>query len=826
MTFLFTKKKNKKTVLINSVHGKEPIINDDLALNSNVSRKNVQCICCGINLHAPVDTSKIRCSVCHTTILMAMESPSKNPEVTTICDEIQLKRLINKATVSIKKGDITSREDKYSKMEPVCEYLANCFHSADILEHSFLVGNREGTINIEALQKFYQLVLSLPTRRPFFRMVCACCDLLKKPGLAMQKYRWLIIIWQNPLIRQCLIAKDQKGIDSPQLMAVVYELAKRCIGILSNITKTKHSNDFIIYLRYLPIDKFLYDVETINLYITYQLARIIHFSSRKETRVNENLTRLPTARTPSPSDEHVKCSTTGGKLGKLGDIKLKCYHYTDNWHIKTAAKLMLIYHQVNVNRGSNDANFYFSEQLTSDKFYNTMLDFIDYKQDFENWKGFEVTNRINNYIENWDMQETKKFSFCQYPFLLSLGIKISVMEFEVRRIMEYEAEQAFLTSLEKRRMVPVYCKIKIRRDNLIVDSLAAISKQQGDLRKSLRVEFANEPGIDAGGLRKEWFLLLMDSMLKSSAHLFDYIEESRMCWFTIQDNSCVKHGNLNELYYLFGVVTALAIFNGTLLNLQFPNAFYKKICNEPITFNDFRELYPDTGSNLQKLLEYSDSDLEEIFGLTFETSYKQLVKRRKKKPYKDKIEIVTRELCKNGANRKVNSSNKLEYVKLWVDFYLSKSIHHTFEQFMKGFNRVVSNCNSVKLFNSEELKRLLCGDQEESGYDFSMLRSVTKYVGYNNDSTVVNWFWNILDKWDHNLQSKLLRFVTGSDRIPATGISTLPFRITKCTSESKGKLPEAHTCFDELSLYDYNSQEELERKLYIAVTECQGFEFR
>jgi hypothetical protein len=31
----------------------------------------------------------------------------------------------------------------------------------------------------------------------------------------------------------------------------------------------------------------------------------------------------------------------------------------------------------------------------------------------------------------------------------------------------------------------------------------------GELKKSLRIEFVGEDGVDAGGLRKEWFLLLV-----------------------------------------------------------------------------------------------------------------------------------------------------------------------------------------------------------------------------------------------------------------------------------------------------------------------------
>lgn len=32
--------------------------------------------------------------------------------------------------------------------------------------------------------------------------------------------------------------------------------------------------------------------------------------------------------------------------------------------------------------------------------------------------------------------------------------------------------------------------------------------KQGDLKKKVRVTFTGEPGLDMGGLTKEWFLLL------------------------------------------------------------------------------------------------------------------------------------------------------------------------------------------------------------------------------------------------------------------------------------------------------------------------------
>lgn len=45
--------------------------------------------------------------------------------------------------------------------------------------------------------------------------------------------------------------------------------------------------------------------------------------------------------------------------------------------------------------------------------------------------------------------------------------------------------------------------IRLRRISEVVGS------GQGDIKKGLKIDFVGEEGVDAGGLRKEWFLLLI-----------------------------------------------------------------------------------------------------------------------------------------------------------------------------------------------------------------------------------------------------------------------------------------------------------------------------
>ncbi|CCH59977.1 hypothetical protein TBLA_0C01630 [Henningerozyma blattae CBS 6284] len=591
----------------------------------------------------------------------------------------------------------------------------------------------------------------------------------------------------------------------------------------------------------------------------------------------DNSSSSPTNLNPtSNTTNNTEASKRSEKYQLLQDFRFKTTDYDSSWQIRSVARLLAIFYKVNMKRTNT--------RISTNEFYNTLLDFIDYKKDFTSWQyhdkcsinsnwlkllSFDEKYSQTNKVENSNGNKTRpnnlmillnnpnfnnnvmsqKTLFCHFPFLLSLGIKISIMEFEIHNIMEYEAEQAFLSSLDKGKQIDVYFKISIRRNHVTKDSLQAIRNHKKDLLKSLKVEFIDEPGVDAGGLKKEWFYLLTGSLFNPINGLFVYVEESRLEWFTIHEPGHHKptenkkylfkdppalSEKISELYYLFGVIVGLAIFNSNILDLKFPKAFYKKLSGESLNFDDFTELYPETARNLVKMLEYEGNDFEDVFGLTFETTYLDIspgnapnsndkkgtsIMHSKKKIYR------TVELCENGQSIKINNSNKHKYVSLWMDFYLNTSIQEPFERFQAGFKHVFAQCMSCKLFNSEELERLICGSSQKDSYDFAMLRSVTRYNGgFSDTSQVVQWFWEILQSWPSVLQKKFLIFVSGSDRVPATGMSTLPFKITRIYSKSKPQsLPLAHTCFNELCLWDYESKTILEQKLKYAVLEAEGF---
>lgn len=110
----------------------------------------------------------------------------------------------------------------------------------------------------------------------------------------------------------------------------------------------------------------------------------------------------------------------------------------------------------------------------------------------------------------------------------------------------------------------------------------------------------------------------------------------------------------------------------------------------------------------------------------------------------------------------VSNDNRLEFVNLYVEYILEKSISKQFSSFSKGFHRACGG-EALKLFRPFELELLICGIAE---LDFEALESTTRYEdGYTKDSNICIQFWEIVhQELTMEEKRKLLEFTTGSDR--------------------------------------------------------------
>jgi ubiquitin-protein ligase E3 A len=348
-------------------------------------------------------------------------------------------------------------------------------------------------------------------------------------------------------------------------------------------------------------------------------------------------------------------------------------------------------------------------------FYNDAVNSeVDIIQDYTHSisyqkKRHEATRTLSDRSEWMDQRMLSELSLCDFAFVLDAASKSRVLQIDSdleQRSRMHDAIHSSLLSGEGSG-IP-YLVLKVRRDNLIPDAMQQLVRVSPDnLKKPLKVKFIGEEGIDEGGVKKEFFQILIRQLLDPAFGMFIYDEESRSLWF-----NCDSLESTME-FELIGILLGLAIYNAVILDVQFPHLVYKKLLDDPLSIKDIEIAMPQLGKGLRQLLEYPGDDVEEIYQRNFEYSYEVFG------------EVKTIELKPNGSTIPVTNINRQEYVDLYVDHILNKSVSKQYDAFHKGFHLVCGGeMMKTLMFRWQELQLLVCGSEE---FDFEALEEATHY---------------------------------------------------------------------------------------------------
>ncbi|OAC97865.1 hypothetical protein MUCCIDRAFT_115941 [Mucor lusitanicus CBS 277.49] len=387
--------------------------------------------------------------------------------------------------------------------------------------------------------------------------------------------------------------------------------------------------------------------------------------------------------------------------------------------------------------------------------------------------------------------------------MLNPAVKADVLKVESVFQMRHELQDAFFRALFQGVNSP-YLVLEIRRDHIISDTLLQLEEKSiHDLKKQLRVQFLGEEGVDEGGVQKEFFQLIVREIFDPKYGMFTFNDESRLCWFS--PNPVVDDINIRE-YKLVGLLLGLAVYNSVILDLHFPLALYKKVMDVEVGLQDLKQLDPSLGKGLERLLSF-DGDIESEYDRSFQVDIQSF------------DHVFTCDLKPSGSKIQLNNENRSEFVELYADFVLSKSVENQFNAFKEGFQLVCQD-SAIKIFRPEEVEQLICGS---SDLDFDALEASTVYDGgWTKDSDIIKYFWEIVHSFSYEEKKKLLFFATGSDRAPIGGLSKLQFVIAKNGGDSD-RLPTSHTCYNVLLLCEYSSKEKLRERLLTSISNAEGF---
>ncbi|GAU89958.1 hypothetical protein RvY_02448 [Ramazzottius varieornatus] len=435
--------------------------------------------------------------------------------------------------------------------------------------------------------------------------------------------------------------------------------------------------------------------------------------------------------------------------------------------------------------------------------------------------------------KNWydapDEVKKRTMSFCNYPFVFDPSAKTILLRADAERQMQQavsslsqfdvmanimraatEGRQqdgenmSMPTSLMINPHQALYLNLYVTRENLLTDTLNQLYHfHPQELKRPLKIWFKGEEGEDAGGVKKEFFMLLMRELLDPKYGMFTYYEEARTIYF---------NGNSFELDTMFGVVgvlCGLAIYNGVIVDVHFPLAVFKKLLGIKPVLADLDGLMPTVRRGLTQMLEYEGDDLESVFSLNFTVTNEYLG------------HTSTVELMPGGENISVTKENRAQYVDLYVDHIFNKSVEKQFGHFATGFQRVCGG-KILNLFHPQELMAMVCGNEN---YDWRELEKDTTYKGvFHAEHPTIRMFWKVFHSLSLENKKRFLMYLTGSDRIPILGMKSIKLVIQPMGDEKDtNHLPVAHTCFNILDLPQYQDMESLRNKLLFAIEHTQGF---
>ena len=138
-------------------------------------------------------------------------------------------------------------------------------------------------------------------------------------------------------------------------------------------------------------------------------------------------------------------------------------------------------------------------------------------------------------------------------------------------------------------------------------------------------------------------------------------------------------------------------------------------------------------------------------------------------------DVVLLKKVKDGeAVEKVNKSNLEEYLGRLAKHRLETSISKQASAFREGLDVFVSEETRETMrqcFTPHDFQLIMSGVKE---VDVDEWRKETCYGdGMADDTAIVRWFWKAVERMDNAERSALLRFCTGSLRVPLGGFANL-----------------------------------------------------
>ncbi|OLQ13970.1 putative E3 ubiquitin-protein ligase HERC4 [Symbiodinium microadriaticum] len=214
--------------------------------------------------------------------------------------------------------------------------------------------------------------------------------------------------------------------------------------------------------------------------------------------------------------------------------------------------------------------------------------------------------------------------------LVSMAFKQKVLQvsnaISQQRLQEQAAGPHHILALLAGQAIRPYFIMEVSRDKIVEDVARILrSAEAAALHLPLKVKFAGEDGQDEGGVRREFFQVLIRRLFDESYSMFTHDPDSHATWFS---ETVLETEDTDELFKVCGTVIGLAVYNNEHgIEIHFPLAMFKKLKGEELGLADLQDIKPKVWMSLEQLLSWQpttadpNKEFEDTFCLTFSANY-------------------------------------------------------------------------------------------------------------------------------------------------------------------------------------------------------------
>jgi len=318
--------------------------------------------------------------------------------------------------------------------------------------------------------------------------------------------------------------------------------------------------------------------------------------------------------------------------------------------------------------------------------------------------------------------------------------------------------------------------------------------------QSFRVKFLSERGVDAGGLYRECLNEAVEELFSPHLSLFlktpNTLNEGGIGY--VPNAKCSTPSHL-KMYEFVGKLIGMSLRSDACLAFEFPSLIWKMLIGNPTNKEDLKSIDLAGMQALERLRNDPSIEGADLRFVLTNTGGEEV------------------ELMRYGRSMRVDATNKGRYCDLSEEYKLHE-FDSQIQAIRRGFITIVPE-RVLGLMLWSELEELVVGSSE---IDIGVLKAHTTYGSRSFErSATVKHFWAVLESFTNEERAMFVRFAWGRSRLPRSGHWDNNFTLMRCGVDPN-RLPVAHTCFFQLDLPPYRTEDELRERLLLAINDGAG----